>query len=259
MMRPLLRTTTPLLLLLLLTAVLTTAPARAAPAEPASSAPPAAAPASSPAPAPASPAKPADESFENVERVRPETSFATIASVGILPASAFGVSAGFGFRWRFASLGAEGRYLHTPSFLLVKERAATAQILLGLLNACINHQGNLPLGIDAWQACAVAGAGAFSLVPVEESPGSSLAAVRPLMAIVGPRLGVAWQVSSGIYIKTFFEFHASLARVNLTFNGREKSDAFSVVGGLFGLQLSAVLNQPARWNRPAAMRAAVAR
>jgi hypothetical protein len=144
----------------------------------------------------------------------------------------------------------EGRFLITPPFSVAKDRTAIMELPIGITSACFNIQPRLPLRLDSVHGCFLIGTGIPYFLVQDESPTYNAEVAHPLMAIVGARMGVAWQISRSLYVKPFAEIVGSPARTHLTYNGRDMSGAFSFFGGFFGIQLSAVWNQPATWDRP---------
>jgi hypothetical protein len=234
-------------------ALLATAAARAEPtAASVSSAAPSVAPGSgisSPAP------EPPDEPFGDADRFRASLSVMALASAGLLPNVGFGGGARLGFRWRWVSAAIEGRGLRTPDFSLSPGQSAHALAGLGILSVCgIFPEPSLPLGLYSLDACFVTGVGRLAVMP---NTADSLEA-HPYMMLLGLRWVATWQLSPGLYFRSFLELDLNPLNVNLSFNGRTvwggwegEASIPPHFGGFLGFEFDIVSGQPESWQKPA--------
>jgi hypothetical protein len=237
----------------ILAAVLATVPSRATPtsAAPVSSSAPSAAPVSSSAP---DPAEPLEEPFGDRDRMRGRVGLGQIFGVGILPVPGLGLHLDLGFQWRRFAMSIEGRFLGTPNFSLDTNRSARAFLVLGVVSICYDVWP-FPRPLYSLEWCPFVGIGRLGLEPVNSDGSWGIADAHPFDGMVGMRFLVGWQFSHKnapeFRLKPFVEMNVGFVRNRVSWNNIDVWDANPPVGGVLGIELSAVLSQPATWNRPA--------
>ncbi len=189
------------------------------------------------------------EPFTAGDRLRAEVAINVPFAVGLLPTASGGFGGSAGLRWERVTLSVEGRFLLPfASFKVGEKEEAGAALAMGLITMC--------RPTEFFSLCILAEAGRFVTHPAPPGLLQNEDA-HAFTAGFGGRAAGLWQFDNGGYLKAFVEIDMAAIQPRFRFN-LEDVWAMPLAGVVFGLELSAVLNQPLRWAPRWAQRKALA-
>jgi hypothetical protein len=115
----------------------------------------------------------------------------------------------------------------------------------------------LPGPLYSLEGCPFVGIGRLGLEPVykNNAPRWGIVGAHPFDGMVGTRFLVGWQlfrkIGPELRLKPFVEVSFGFVYKRVSLNNVEVWEANPPIGGVLGVELSAVLNQPATWDKPA--------